>query len=71
MIPSEITKAIFFGMEIQTMDRLIAQSKSSEWGELDSSYRQAKSLYEDAKKEYPEEWVSQFMTPLFKERRQK
>lgn len=69
MIPYEIAKAIFFGMDVHTVSILITQSKSSEWGKLDTLYRQAKAMYEQAKKEYPEEWVQQFMTPLFKEER--
>lgn len=67
MIDAEITKAILFGTEVQTMDILITQSKASEWGRLDSSYRQAKAMYEQAKKNYPEEWIQQFITPLFTE----
>lgn len=67
MISAEITKAIFFGMEVQIMDRLIAQSKSSEWGKLDASYRQAKAMLAQARKNYPEEWIQQFMTPFFTE----
>lgn len=66
-MPYEITKAIFFGMDVHTMSVLITESKSSEWGKLDNSYRQAKALYEQAKEEYPKEWIEQFMTPLFKE----
>ena len=65
MITAEITKAIFFGMEVQIMDRLIAKSKSSEWGKLDASYRQAQAMYAQAKQNYPEEWIQQFMTPFF------
>lgn len=67
MIDAEITKAILFGTEVQTMDILITQSKASEWGKLDISYRQAKTMYEQAKKNYPEEWIQQFMTPFFTE----
>jgi hypothetical protein len=67
MIPTEIIKAIFFGKEVQIMDTLIAQSKASEWGKLDTSYRQAQAMYEQVKKEYPKEWIEQFMTPFFTE----
>ena len=67
MIDAEITKAILFGTEVQTMDILITKANASEWGKLDISYRQAKAMYKQAKKEYPEEWIEQFMTPLFTE----
>lgn len=65
MIPAEIIKAIFFGKEVQIMDTLIAKSKDSEWGKLDASYRQARAMYTQARENYPEEWIQQFMTPFF------